>query len=96
MMHADTSRDQEKKAFKAGAFPHGILIPTAEILGSSEYACLKLHKGDWVELWYFTQEGCLEAAKLTTSLANDTFGITTEDSSTAPPLEEPAETPEGL
>jgi len=57
------------------------MIPTTETPNPSDYAHQKLHKGDWIELWYFTQEDCLETAKPSISIANDTFSITTEDSS---------------
>lgn len=41
----------------------------------SEYAVGKIENIEYVELWYFTTEGCREAGKATPSVANDTFGI---------------------
>ena len=41
----------------------------------SEYAVGKMEDIEYVELWYFTTEGCKEASHTTTSVADDTFGI---------------------
>ena len=41
----------------------------------SEYAVGKVENIEYVELWYFTTEGCREAGKATPSVADDTFGI---------------------
>ena len=75
-----TCMETNKDKFKT-TIPQDTMIPTAETPNPSDYACQKLHKGDWVKLWYFTWEGCLKAAKPSTSVANNTFSITMEDSS---------------
>lgn len=41
----------------------------------SEYAVGKMEDIEYVELWYFTTEGCKEASRATPSVADDTFGI---------------------
>ena len=43
----------------------------------SEYAVGKMEDIEYVELWYFTTEGCKEAGKVTPSVADNTFGILT-------------------
>ena len=43
----------------------------------SEYAVGKMEDIEYVELWYFTTEGCKEAGKATPSVADNTFGILT-------------------
>lgn len=79
--HPDTPKTPDgKKGPKAGSFPKGISVSSEPTLAPSEYARQKLFKGEWVDLWYFTREGCEDAATPSTSLANDTFGITSEDS----------------
>jgi len=41
----------------------------------SQYATGKIENMEYVELWYFTTEGCKEASKATPTAADDTFGI---------------------
>lgn len=41
----------------------------------SEYAVGRMEDIEYVELWYFTTEGCREAGKATPSVADSTFGI---------------------
>ena len=41
----------------------------------SEYAIGKVENIEYVELWYFTTEGCKEAGKATPSVADETFGL---------------------
>ncbi|KAK2464578.1 hypothetical protein APHAL10511_003436 [Amanita phalloides] len=52
---------KDKKTPKVGAFPHGVPVATESALYPSDYTKQKLIKGEWVELWYFTKNGCLEA-----------------------------------
>jgi len=59
-------RDDEKPV-KAWAFPRGVPIPSTDVPRPYDYARQKLVKGEWVELWYFTREGCFEAAKPTST-----------------------------
>ena len=42
----------------------------------SQYAIQKLYMYDFVELWYFTQEGCKDAAITHCTNAEDAFGVT--------------------
>ncbi|KAG5634234.1 hypothetical protein H0H81_002770 [Sphagnurus paluster] len=71
---------QAKQQPKAPAYPAGRTVPAHGHLNPSVYARTKLSKNEWVELWYFTKEGCLDADLPTTSLASDTFGLTTNES----------------
>ena len=69
------------KAHKAKTFPMGVAVPVAEFPPSrpSEYARQKSAKFEYIELWYFSQEGLAETSQPTTSASNDTFGIVTGD-----------------
>ncbi|KAF9783694.1 hypothetical protein BJ322DRAFT_1021507 [Thelephora terrestris] len=41
----------------------------------SEYAVEKIQDIEYVELWYFTTEGCREASKTTPTVADEAFGM---------------------
>ena len=41
----------------------------------SEYAVEKIQDIEYVELWYFTTEGCKEASKATPTVADEAFGL---------------------
>jgi hypothetical protein len=70
-------QDEDPDAIRqAPDFPNNIPPPIESTLSPSDFAKTKLSKFEWIELWYFTREGCLDAAKPTTSVANDAFGIT--------------------
>jgi len=45
----------------------------------SQYAVGKIENMEYVELWYFTTEGCREASKATPTAADDTFCILNTD-----------------
>ncbi|KAJ6496855.1 hypothetical protein DFH09DRAFT_945761 [Mycena vulgaris] len=67
----------EKKKPKLGAFDAGLLIP--DFLGprASNFAKKKLEDKAYVELWYWTKEGCLDAELLRGGVeADESFGIT--------------------
>ena len=49
----------------------------------SQYAVSRLENREYVELWYFTTEGCKEASKATPTAADDTFGILNTESGLA-------------
>ncbi|KAH6911772.1 hypothetical protein BKA70DRAFT_1384924, partial [Coprinopsis sp. MPI-PUGE-AT-0042] len=57
------------------------MVPTDSDPIPSNYAINKVDQRDWVELWYFTREGCMEAR--TTSLSDDqeSFAVTKDGSS---------------
>ncbi|KAJ7194281.1 hypothetical protein GGX14DRAFT_537402 [Mycena pura] len=67
----------EAKKPKIGAFDETLTIP--DFLGPrvSNFAKKKLEDKEYVELWYFTKEGCLDAESLRGGVeADETFGIT--------------------
>ncbi|KAG5644823.1 hypothetical protein H0H81_009346, partial [Sphagnurus paluster] len=41
----------------------------------SSYALTKIGNGEYVELWYFSPEGCADAQRSTRTDADDTYGI---------------------
>jgi hypothetical protein len=45
----------------------------------SQYAVGKIESLEYVDLWYFTTEGCKEASKTTPTAADETFGILNTD-----------------
>ena len=74
LMDEDTEAPTKKKAtyvdFDLDA-PIASCIPH----NPSEYAVGKVKNLEYVELWYFTTEGCREAGKATPLVADETFGI---------------------
>ncbi|KAG9312181.1 hypothetical protein JVU11DRAFT_7476 [Chiua virens] len=63
--------------------PPPSFIPTRP----SQYALSKLEAFEYVELWYFTKEGCFEAAKQARSQPEDAYGLlSTEDILTLRPV----------
>lgn len=49
----------------------------------SQYAIGRIESMEYVELWYFTTEGCKEASRATPTAADDTFGLLNTDSGLA-------------
>ena len=49
----------------------------------SQYATGRIENMEYVELWYFTTEGCKEASKATPTAADDTFGLLKTDAGLA-------------
>jgi hypothetical protein len=45
----------------------------------SQYAIQKLNNFEYVEIWYFSPEGCKEAMKTSRSIMDDTFSLTKLD-----------------
>ncbi|KAJ6618628.1 hypothetical protein B0H10DRAFT_2217583 [Mycena sp. CBHHK59/15] len=69
--------EAEKKKPKLGVFDSTLAIP--DYLGPrvSSFAKKKLEDKEYVELWYWTKEGCLDAESLRGGVeADDSFGIT--------------------
>ncbi|KAJ7924262.1 hypothetical protein B0H13DRAFT_1601859 [Mycena leptocephala] len=68
--------EAEKKKPKLGAFDAALVIP--DFLGprASNFAKKKLDDKQYVELWYWTKEGCLDADSLRAGVeADESFGI---------------------
>jgi hypothetical protein len=69
--------EAEKKKPKLGDFDAALIIP--DFLGpcASNFAKKKLDDKQYVELWYWTKEGCLDADSLRAGVkADESFGIT--------------------
>jgi hypothetical protein len=69
--------EAEKKKPKLGAFDPALVIP--DFLGprASNFAKKKLDEKQYVELWYWTKEGYLDADSLRAGVeADESFGIT--------------------
>ena len=49
----------------------------------SQFAVGKIEAREYVELWYFTIEGCKEASRTTPTTADDTFGLLNTDTGLA-------------
>ncbi|KAG0698266.1 hypothetical protein DFH29DRAFT_777588, partial [Suillus ampliporus] len=66
---AARKEDRKKNKFKYTSIPQRD-VPTQPVVIPSAYATCKLEKGDFVELWYFTNAG-LDDAKLKSSVNDD-------------------------
>ncbi|KIJ06992.1 hypothetical protein PAXINDRAFT_19805 [Paxillus involutus ATCC 200175] len=71
--------DLEKKKPKMNDFDDEVEVGNVIIPRPSQYALLKLKNFEFVELWYFSPEGCRDAAKSSSSIMEDTFGISKVD-----------------
>lgn len=70
----------EKKKPKMNGFDPSKSVGDTIIPNPSQYALTKLGSFQWIELWYFSPEACLEAAQQAYSTSDDVFGIAkTED-----------------
>ncbi|KAJ7653833.1 hypothetical protein B0H17DRAFT_1214542 [Mycena rosella] len=54
----------EKKKPKLGAFDPKLVIPNSLAPQASNFAKKKLEAKEYIELWYYTREGCLDAESL--------------------------------
>ncbi|KAF8129358.1 hypothetical protein EV363DRAFT_1169125 [Boletus edulis] len=66
---------QEKKKPTIADFEEDEPTPNAIASRPSQFALQKIAAFEYVELWYFTKEGCFEATKQSRSQADDAFGI---------------------
>ncbi|KAG1784355.1 uncharacterized protein HD556DRAFT_1315152 [Suillus plorans] len=65
----------EKKKPKMNSFNATATVGDAIAPRPSQYAIQKLNNFEYVELWYFSPEGCKEAMKMSRSMADDTFSL---------------------
>ncbi|KAG2133827.1 uncharacterized protein EDB93DRAFT_1306785 [Suillus bovinus] len=72
---ASRKEDKKKNKHKYSAIPE-LDVPIKPVILPSPYAIRKLDKGDYVELWYFTNNG-LDNAKLKSSVDEDTMIMAT-------------------
>ncbi|KAG1718680.1 hypothetical protein EDB19DRAFT_1920178 [Suillus lakei] len=69
----------EKKKPKINDFKAGASVSDTLTHCPSQYAIHKLKSYEYVELWYFSPDGCREAANEAKSSADGTFGFTKVD-----------------
>ena len=72
-------KEAEKKKPKINDFNENRPPPGVIALQPSQYALQKLVTYDYVELWYFSPEGCTDASHNYKSHADDAFGITSSN-----------------
>jgi len=77
---ADALKESEKKKLKMHTFDATKSIGADIIDHPSPYAIERLKKFEYVELWYFSPEGCLDASLSQRSASEDAFGISKSDS----------------
>ena len=69
-------KEKEKKKPKLKEFVANKLVKDTAQLCPSRYAIHKLDEWEYVELYYFTLEGCMEALKIDCTITQDTFTFT--------------------
>ncbi|KAG1854882.1 hypothetical protein F4604DRAFT_1685892 [Suillus subluteus] len=72
---ASRKEDKKKNKHKYSAIPQ-LDVPIKPVILPSPYTIRKLDKGDYVELWYFTNDG-LDDAKLKSSVDEDAMIMAT-------------------
>lgn len=72
----DEVRQTIKKKATYVPFHPDAKIPSRLPMNPSDYAIGKMEDIDYVELWYFTIEGCQEAGKAVPTVADNAFGLT--------------------
>jgi len=78
----DDPRPPTRKKIAFPDFDLNAVIPSQVPHGPSQYAIGKIEAMEYVELWYFTTEGCRETRK-TTPIAADTYSPPNTDSGLA-------------
>ncbi|KIK78781.1 hypothetical protein PAXRUDRAFT_16686 [Paxillus rubicundulus Ve08.2h10] len=80
LMEEEEAKETEKKKPKMNTFTPGTLVADVFVHPPSPYALQKLSTYNFVELWYFSLAGRMDAAKFSNkSQADDTFGISRVD-----------------
>ncbi|KAH7907933.1 hypothetical protein BJ138DRAFT_1013764 [Hygrophoropsis aurantiaca] len=72
-------QEAEKKKLKINDFDDNRQVDSSLVPHPSAYAMSKLEHFEYVELWYFTQAGCAEAAIEAKSTSDDAYGLTKVD-----------------
>jgi hypothetical protein len=76
---ANEQRELERKRPKMNDFNENAMVSDFLEPRPSPYALRRLEDFEYVELWYFTQEGCADAAQNQRTQNEDTFGLTKID-----------------
>lgn len=72
-------REQEQKKPKINDFEEGKMVGNYVAPRPSQFAIDKLKSFNYVELWYFTPEGCATAHEVDRALSEDAYGHTRLD-----------------
>jgi hypothetical protein len=72
-------READKKKPKINDFKSGTIVGDTLTPRPSQYAIQKLKSFEFVELWYFSPDGCKEALDEAKTSSDDTFGLTRVD-----------------
>jgi len=75
----DERREQEKRKPKINDFDEGKMVADHVMPRPSQFAIGKLKSFNFVELWYFTDEGCAEAQDTSKAQSDDAYGLTKID-----------------
>ena len=75
----EEKREQEKKKPKIGDFDENRMVSDHVIPRPSQFAIGKLKSFNFVELWYFTDEGCHKAQDSSRAQSDDAYGLTKVD-----------------
>ena len=75
----DERKELEKKCPKINDFDDNKMVGDLVMPRPSQFAVGKLKSFSFIELWYFTEEGCSEAQETNRTLPEDAYGITRVD-----------------
>jgi hypothetical protein len=75
----DEQKELEKKRPKINDFNDDRMVGDFVMPRPSQFAIGKLKSFNFIELWYFTEEGCSEAQESNRTLPEDAYGITRVD-----------------
>jgi hypothetical protein len=76
----DALKELEKKKPKMHTFSMTKSVGADILPYPSSYALERIKKSEYIELWYFSPEGCLDAALAQRTSADDAYGISRSDS----------------
>ncbi|KAG6376622.1 hypothetical protein JVT61DRAFT_1605 [Boletus reticuloceps] len=83
-------KEAEKKKPKINDFDADLPPPSVIVPRPSQYAIQKLTSFEFVEMWYFSPEGCAEATRHHRSQADDAFGLAASNDRIPPGEEHPS------
>jgi len=75
--------EAEKKKPKMNNFDDTLSVSDILIPRPAQYAVQKVNNFEYIELWYFSPEGCKDASRNSRSVAEDAYGLTKIDDTMA-------------
>ena len=78
-LQEEEKKEQEKKQPKINDFDESKMVADHVMPSPSQFAIGKLKSFNFVELWYFTDEGCAEAQDTSKAQSDDAYGLTKVD-----------------